>query len=72
MCLGTGGETYDHYAPELDERHLSGITFGRRTYLMPWALYTIVPGSIQKGRPVGELTDEGERLVKKGLLRLFT
>lgn len=71
MCVGTGAKQYDHYSPELESKHLSGISFGDPTYLMPWALYTVPPGSIRTGRVRGELTEEGERLVKKALIALF-
>lgn len=70
MCLGTGAKNYDHYAPELEGEHLSAISFDNSTYLMPWALFSIPPGTIQAGT-TGELTDEGEKLLKKGLLSLF-
>lgn len=71
ICLGTGAKTYDHYTPELTDDHLSGISFSNTTYLMPGALYTIPPGAIQPGKAHGELTEEGERLVKKALISLF-
>lgn len=71
MCLGTRAQQYNHYTPELPDTHLSGISFSDTTYLMPWALYTIPPGAIQTGKAQGELTEEGERLVKKGLVSLF-
>lgn len=71
MCLGTGANNYDHYAPALKDQHLSGISFSNLTYLMLWALYTIPPGVIQTGKARGELTEEGERLVKKALISLF-
>lgn len=71
MCLGTGAEKYDHYTPELTDAHLSGISFTDATYLMPWALYTIPPGAIRTSKPRGTLTEDGERLVKKGVISLF-
>jgi hypothetical protein len=71
MCLGTGGNHYEQYTPELSAEHLSGISFGERTFVMPWALYTIPPGAIVTGRAQGELTEEGLKEVKKGLLSLF-
>lgn len=72
MCVGTSANTYDHYTPELTDEHLSGISFPRSTFLMPWALYTIPPGAIQTGRAQGALTADGERLVKKALISLLT
>lgn len=71
MCLGTGAKNYDHYAPVLTDEHLAGMSFSNTTYLMPWALYTIPPGAIQLGKAHGELTEKGERLVKKALISLF-
>lgn len=71
MCLDTGANNYDHYAPELTNKHLSGVSFSNRTYLMPWALYTIPPGAIQTGKARGELTEKGECLAKKALISLF-
>lgn len=71
MCLGTGAAKFDHYTPELTASHLSGISFSEASYLMPWALYTIPPGAVLSGKPRGTLTEEGETLVKKGLLSLF-
>lgn len=72
MCLGTSANTYEHYTPELTDEHLSGISFPRSTHLMPWALYTIPPGAVQTARGRGELTSDGERVVKKALVSLLT
>jgi hypothetical protein len=72
MCLGTGAKNYDHYSPELEDDFLSDISFADTTYLMPWALYTIPPGAIRTGRVSGQLTEKGERLVKKALISLFS
>jgi hypothetical protein len=71
MCIGTSAGEYEHYAPELEDKHLKGISFNKTNYLMPWALYTISPGSIHNGRVMGELTDEGKKLVKMSLIRLL-
>lgn len=71
MCLGTGANDYDQYTPEITDRHLSGISFSDRTFLMPWALYTIPPGAIQMERR-GKLNEDGKRLVKKGLISLLS
>lgn len=70
MCLGTGGDEYDQYTPEITDSHLSGISFSDRTYLMPWALYSIPPSAIQMERR-GTLNEDGQRLVKKGLISLL-
>lgn len=71
MCAGTEAVKYDHSTPELEETHISGISFSDTTYLMPWALYTIPPGAIRTGTSIGNLTDAGEKLVKKELIKLF-
>lgn len=71
MCLGTGANDYDHHAPELTDEHLWGISFSNRTFLMPWAMYTIPPGTLRMERARGTLSEEGERLVKKSFLALF-
>lgn len=71
MCLGTGASDYDHYTPALTDDHLSGFSFSKTTYLMPWALYTIPPGTLKLERASGTLSETGERLVKKSLILLF-
>ncbi len=38
---------------------------------MPWALYTIPPSSIIRGKPMGSLTKDGRTLVKKALISLL-
>jgi hypothetical protein len=38
---------------------------------MPWALYTIPPGTLMNGTAGGELTEEGRKLVKKSLISLL-
>lgn len=71
MCAGHGSKQYNHQTPELTDKHLSGISFGKSTYLLPWAMYTIPPAAILDGRPHGELTDAGKKLVKMEFIRLF-
>ena len=70
MCIGTSAGDYDHYSPELKDKHLSGISFDETNYLMPWALHTIPPSGLITTR-TGELTEDGEKLVKRALLSLF-
>lgn len=70
VCLGTDGSKYDRATPELEGNHLNGIQFGSRTYLLPWALYTIPPSGILNGKPMGQLTDDGKKLVGEALYRL--
>jgi len=71
MCVGTSAETYEQTTPELTNDHLEGISFSETSYLMPWALYTIAPGSIMTGQATGHLTEAGRRLVKKSLISLL-
>jgi len=61
MCIGTSAGDYDHYSPELKDKHLSGISFDETNYLMPWALHTIPPGGLITTQ-TGELTEDGEKL----------
>jgi hypothetical protein len=71
MCIGTSAGKYQQTTPELENEHLSGISFDNTSYLMPWALYTIPPASIMNGKIKGELTEEGRRLLKKSLISLI-
>ena len=71
MCIGTSAEKYQQTTPELEEKHLNDISFTDTSYLMPWALYTIPPGTIMNGKASGTLTDAGRTLVKKSLISLL-
>ena len=71
MCVGTSAGKYQQTTPELEEKHFTGISLNDTSYLMPWALYTIPPGSIMDGKPKGELTESGRKLVKKSLISLL-
>lgn len=71
MCVGTTARRYQQTTPELTDEHLDGISFSETSYLMPWALYTIPPGTIMNGRTKGELTDAGRTLLKKSLISLI-
>jgi hypothetical protein len=70
MCVGTSAGTYQQTTPELTDEHLDGISFADTSYLMPWALYTIAPGTVMNGNTKGELTESGRRLLKKSLISL--
>lgn len=70
VCLGTDGARYDHPTPELEAGHRIGIDFGSATYVLPWALYTVPPGSLLQGTPMGQLTADGEKLVAEALYTL--
>ena len=72
MCIGTSAGTYRQTTPELAAEHLDGISFGGTSSLMPWALYTIPPGTIVNGAMKGELTDAGRDLVKASLVSLLS
>ena len=71
MCIGTSAGMYPQTTPELNDEHLDGISFNDASYLMPWALYTIAPGTIMSGMAQGKLTEEGRRLLKKALISLI-
>jgi len=71
MCVGTSAGKYQQTTPELTEKHFTGISLNDTSYLMPWALYTIPPGSIMEGKPKGELTESGRKLLKKSLISLL-
>jgi len=70
MCIGTSAGKYPQTTPELEDEHLDGISLGETSYLMPWALYTIPPGTIMNGSTKGELTEDGRTLLKKSLISL--
>jgi hypothetical protein len=71
MCIGTSAGRYQQTTPELKDKHLTGISFSDSSYLMPWALYTIPPGTIMNGKANGRLTEAGRTLVKKSLISLL-
>jgi hypothetical protein len=71
MCIGTSAGKYQQTTPELKDKHLNGISFTDTSYLMPWALYTIPPGTIMNGKANGTLTEVGRTLVKKSLISLI-
>jgi hypothetical protein len=71
MCVGTSAGKYQQTTPELKDKHLSGISFTDTSYLMPWALYTIPPGTLIDGKASGKLTEDGQRLLKKSLISLI-
>jgi hypothetical protein len=72
MCLGTSVSQFQHPTPPLEEHHYNGISFSDTPHLLPWALRTIAPGSLDTSRAVGHLTADGETEVKKALLLLFS
>jgi hypothetical protein len=72
MCLGTSTSQFQHPTPPLEQQCYDGISFSKTPHLLPWALRTIAPGSLNTNRPVGHLTEDGEKRVKKAFLRLFS
>jgi hypothetical protein len=72
MCLGTSVSQFEHPTPPLEQHHYDGISFNETPHLLPWALRTVAPGSLETNRAVGRLTTDGERVVKKALLLLFS
>jgi hypothetical protein len=71
MCLGHGSSQHNHSTPELESKHLSGISFNKTTYIMPWAMYTIPPGSIKDWKAMGNLTTAGKRLVQQEFVKML-
>lgn len=71
MCAGSQAAKHEYDTPELEPGHGTGISFSEPTYLMPYALYTIPPGAIQAGKPLGRLTEAGKTLVKTELVKLL-
>lgn len=72
MCLGTSVSQFQHPTPPLEDHHYTGMSFNDTPHLLPWALRTIAPGSLETNRAVGQLTADGEQEVKKALLLLFS
>jgi len=73
MCVGTPPKQSYPYTPTLVAgTHYTGIDVSDSSYLMPYALYTIPPGSLRASQATGTLTGAGETLVKKGLVSSFT
>jgi hypothetical protein len=71
MCIGTSAGKYQQTTPELTDEHLNDISFSDTSYLTPWALYTIPPGTLMNGETKGELTEAGRTLVKNPSSRSF-
>lgn len=72
MCCGTTIKQFHHPTLPLNDHHYTGIQFSRTPNLLPWNIRTIAPGSLKTGRPVGQLTSDGEKQVKKAFLTLFS
>ena len=72
MCLGHDSNKHNHSTPELEPKHLTGISFSKATYVLPWSIYTIAPGAVKDWKATGKLTTAGERLVQKEFVKLFS
>ena len=59
MCIGTSAGKYPQTTPELNDEHLDGISFNDASSLMPWALYTIAPGTIMSWMAQGSERGDG-------------
>jgi mRNA-degrading endonuclease toxin of MazEF toxin-antitoxin module len=62
VCLTTQNE-YSYEVTELPSDVLEGVELRKKSYVMPWAIYTIPLSSIRDNLPSGTLTTEGRRLV---------
>jgi hypothetical protein len=62
VCLSTQSD-YSYEVTELPSSVLEGVELRKRSYLIPWAIYTIPLSSIRDNLPSGSLTNEGQRLV---------
>lgn len=72
VCLGTNAEErYELETPRLPNDHIDGLDFNRRTYVLPWALYTIPVATIDGSEPMGMLDDGGMKLVAQSIYRMM-
>lgn len=62
VCLSTQSE-YSHPVTHLPDGHVDGLELRKRSYVMPWALYTIPLSAIRERHPSGTLTREGMALI---------
>jgi hypothetical protein len=72
VCLGTHAEErYELDAPHLSNEYIDGLSFNRKTYVLPWALYTIPLGTIDESEPIGQLGDDGTKLAAQSIYRMM-
>lgn len=72
VCLGTNAEErYELHTPHLSNDYIDGLDFNRRTYVLPWALYTIPVETVDNSEPIGLLSDDGMKLVAQSIYRLM-
>lgn len=72
VCLGTNAEErYELDTPHLSNDSIDGLDFNRDTYILPWALYTIPLGTIDESEPMGQLGQDGMKLVAESIYKLM-
>lgn len=72
VCLGTNAEErYELATPHLSNDYIDGLDFNRKTYVLPWALYTIPLGTIDESEPIGQLSDDGMKLVGRSIYKMM-
>ena len=72
VCLGTHAEErYELETPHLSNEYIDGLNFNRKTYVLPWALYTIPLETIDESEPIGQLGDDGMKLVAQSIYKMM-
>lgn len=72
VCLGTkADERYRLATPHLPNELIDGLNFNRKTFVLPWALYTIPIDTIDEAEPIGQLGDEGMKLVARAIYEMM-
>ena len=72
MCLGHGSQAEPHRTPQLQpDKHYTGISFSKDTYLLPWSIHTIPPAALNDMQGMGELTKAGRKLVAREFARML-
>ncbi len=72
VCLGSNAEErYEHHTPHLANEYIDGLDFHKKTYVLPWALYTIPLGTIDESEPMGQLTADGMKLVAQSIYKMM-
>jgi len=72
VCLGTHAEErYELEAPHLSNEYIDGLEFNRKTYVLPWALYTIPLETIDESESIGQLGVDGMKLVAQSIYKMM-
>lgn len=72
VCLGTHAEErYELATPHLSNDLIDRLNFNRKSYVLPWALYTILLETIEDSEPIGQLGDEGMKLVAQSIYKMM-